>query len=153
MWVFSFYLSFLLKESSLLCESFSAYSGKWCAGRICPSSWTLYPTSSLFISSGPLKTSPKPPKTWPKKPRFVPGCACKLCWASKSEDIYPKLLNARNQVRLIAIPSPASQGLGIIPPAAWESRKPGCTKLLWTLFVPNSSSGLLLFVFQLCYLV
>lgn len=102
----------------------------------------------------PSKHPQSPPKPDQKNlSSYIPGCARKLCWASKSEDIYPKLLNARNQVRLIAIPSPASQGLGIIPPAAWESRKPGCTKLLWTLFVPNSSSGLLLFVFQLCYLV
>lgn len=70
MLIFRFYFSFLFKEISLLWESFSAYSGKWCARGVCLSSCTLYPTSSLFMSSENKKKRHPPPP--PKKPQAQP---------------------------------------------------------------------------------
>ena len=123
-----FFLPFLsLRKSSLPWESFSAYSGKWCAGGVCLSRCPLYPTSSPFMSSekkkAPLKKNPKPNQ--PKNPSsYRPGCAGKGCWASKSVDIYPKLLNARNQVEPYCHSPTCKPGMGIIPASClgkWET--------------------------------
>lgn len=76
---------------------------------------------------------------------YIPGCAAKGCLASKSEDIYTKLPNARNQVETYCRSPTCKPWKGLILPAVWESGKPGCTKLLDSLFVQNSWVALVCF--------
>lgn len=97
------------------------------------------PLSHLFAvhvfrkKKTPLQKKPQAQPTKKTPSSYIPGSAGKGCWASKSEDIYPELLNARNQVETYCHSPTCKPGMATIPPAAWESGKLGCTNLLWTL--------------------
>lgn len=100
--------------------------------------------------------SKKPPSPTNQKTKssYIPGCAGKGRWARKSEDISLKLLNARSQVETYHHSPTCKPGMGFIPPPAWESGKPGCTKLLWRLRLSQTvAQSCFCLFFQLCYLV